>query len=437
MVSITKHLILILIISVFVVGSGCDGADENMSFILSGTVTCSSSVLEGVSVSISRDGSVMATVMTGPQGRYEARGLDSGCYLVVPGREGYLFTPASLSVEIDGADREGADFTAATVGSPDPGTDPEDGEIVSLVFVGDINLGSGVGQAVDAQAGGDYNFPFAPVASYLSGFDLTIGNLESIISDQGVTTKPVTGVSLRAHPNAIQGLLGAGFDIVSVANNHAGDFGEEGMIDSFNRLAAAGIGCAGGGINRTGARAPVIRQVRGGTIACLAYTNVPMYMDSFWAGQMPTSRWLATDDRAGVAWAHDSRFSTFGNLDDMRADIAAAAVQADLVVVMVHFGWEYNYEPDQAQIDLARAAIDAGAKLVLGHHPHVTQPVEEYHGGFIAYSLGNFIFDISEARAAGATRGMVVEARVQNGDIVDVVTRYSRYNEFFQVSLEE
>jgi len=162
-----------------------------------------------------------------------------------------------------------------------------------------------------------------------------------------------------------------------------------------------------------------------------------MYMDSYYAGQIPTSRWIATDSRPGIAWAHDTRFENYGDISDMTADIRAARAIADVVVVMMHFGWEYKYQPDQAQQDLAHAAIDAGAALVIGHHPHVCQKIEQYNGGFIAYSLGNFVFDISEAMAEGATRGMAVEATFTDGKLTNVHTRSTSINEYYQVSLIE
>lgn len=329
-----------------------------------------------------------------------------------------------------------AEFTSAfKTAAYIPPIDPV--EIVKLLFVGDINLGTKVGESVVSNGGGDYNFIFSPVASYIKSFDLAIGNLESIISDKGTTTKPVTGVDLRADPAAVNGLVGAGFDIVNVANNHAGDFGEAGMVDSFSRLTAAGIDFVGGGINYTAARKPVIKEIKGIKIACLGYTNVQMYMDSWYAGQVPTSRWIATNSRPGVAWAHDTRFENFGSVADMTADVKAARANADVVVVIVHFGMEYQYVPTQEQKDWAHAAIDAGAVMVIGHHPHVCQTVEEYKGGFIAYSLGNFVFDISEDMAAGTTKGLVVEATFTNGKMTNVHTRDSRIDQYYQVSLIE
>ena len=352
-------------------------------------------------------------------------------------------TKYTVNVNTDVADKSGntlaSAFTSTFTTMAAAGTDPGTGTVnrtVKMVFVGDINLATKVGKSVDENCGGDYNFPFVNVESYLRGFDLTFGNLESIISNKGTTTKPLTGVDLRAKPAAVNGLAGAGFDIVTVANNHAGDFGEAGMLDSLSRLTAAGISYVGGGSNLAAARKPVIKEVNGVKIACLGYTGVPMFMDSYYAGSRMTNRWLAKTSRAGVAWASDAYFTTFGDSAAMAADIKSARLLADVVVVMIHFGWEYEYVPRQTEQDMAHAAIDAGAALVIGSHPHVCQATEKYNGGFIAYSLGNFVFDISEDKASGATTGMIVEATYTNG-VMSIVTKYSQINEYYQVSLKE
>ena len=400
----------------------------------SGKITLGTAGLSGVAVTISGTDISARTTSTLTSGCYSFDSLSAGTCRITPAKDNYTFTPAYIDITLSRGNSANNDFTASATSGAD---DPSGSEKVKLVFVGDINLGTKVGESVAANGNGDYNFPFIHVSSYLGAFDLAFGNLESIISDKGETTKPVTGVDLRANPDAVSGLLGAGFDVVSVANNHAGDFGEEGMTDSFARVKAAGIDIAGGGGNRTEARTAIIREVKGVRIACLSYTNVPMYMDSYGFGQTPVARWIATDKRPGIAWAHDSRFESFGTIDDMCDDIASAAAKADIIVVMVHFGWEYKYEPDDAQIQFAHAAIDAGADFVMGHHPHVTQETEEYNGGFIAYSLGNFVFDISEEMATGTTRGMIIEATIQNGTVNDVKTRYSNINSLYQVTLEE
>ena len=114
-------------------------------------------------------------------------------------------------------------------------------------------------------------------------------------------------------------------------------------------------------------------------IAFLSYVDVPIE----WRG-FDTRQWEATAGTPGVAWL---------NVDQVQADVRAARPVADLVVVLMHFGHENEYTPNETQRAQARAAIDAGAALVIGHHPHVLQPAEWYGNGLIVYSLGNFVFD--------------------------------------------
>ena len=411
---------------------------ETGVYTISGVVTEDSTALEGVALSLMSGDKMLQTTVTDSAGSYLFNGIVDGAYTLVPAFMGYLFDAEEQQVTVAGE--------PVTMGFSAE-------KMVSLVFVGDMNLGRNVEKTVVEEADGDYTFPFAYVGDYLSSFDLTFGNLESIISDQGENTKSYLAyvgfaVSLRAAPEAVSGLTYAGFDAVSVANNHTGDYGEEGMLDCFDRLNNAGISPVGGGLNYDEAHACVLKEVRGTTIAYLAYTNVSMESDNVWP--FFTSEWIAInadpdigqDEQPGVAWASSSLFSQYGDLDDMRADIQSAAAAADIVVVSVHFGTEYNDEPNSAQQVLARAAVDAGASHVVGHHPHVIQTieelgqaVEEYHGGYIAYSLGNFIFD--QTTFAASKRGMIVEAYIHDRAVEDVRVRYSQYNELYQAVLEE
>ena len=439
--SLTAFLLLIILFS----QSACDGNDTdpsdpgqgNVLMTVSGNVTSGAAGLPGVTVTLSGNDIESQTFLTDTTGSYSFNDLAKGNYRITPGMTGYAFSPAYINITLPGADSVDNNFTATADGSTDdPGNDdPADpGETVKLVFVGDINLGRGVGESVVQKGKGDYNYIFTNVASYLGSFDLTIGNLESIISDKGTNTKANYGVSLRAVPEAIKGLTGAGFDIVSVANNHTGDYNLEGMTDSFARIEGAGIKISGGGSNRTEARSPVINDIKGVRIACLSYTSVGMYMDSYYMGTRPVDDWIATAENPGIAWAHNSRFDELGNLDDMADDIKKADMLADVVVVMIHFGTEYEKVSNDFQKLTAHAAIDAGADLVIGHHPHVTQETEMYNGGYIAYSLGNFVFDQSKE---GTDKGMVVEATIADGNVTNVKTRNTIINDYYQVSLVE
>jgi poly-gamma-glutamate synthesis protein (capsule biosynthesis protein) len=237
-----------------------------------------------------------------------------------------------------------------------------------LIFVGDVMLSRSVGakmRAVD-----DWTYPFEKIAPTLRSADLTFGNLECPISDTGRNRYHL--YSFRADPKAIAGLKFAGFDVMSVANNHSFDWGAPALVDTLARLRADGIRTVGAGANDLEAHYPVLVMLHGVRLAFLAYVNVP-----------PKEATAGTD-RAGVAWL---------DRDRTLADIRFARELADVVIVSVHWGVEYMRRPQRSQVEMAHQMIGAGADLVVGSHPHVVQPLEEYHGRWIAYSLGNFIFD--------------------------------------------
>jgi poly-gamma-glutamate synthesis protein (capsule biosynthesis protein) len=148
----------------------------------------------------------------------------------------------------------------------------------------------------------------------------------------------------------------------------------------LTRLEAAGLRAVGAGPNEAAARTPVFVEHNGLRIGFLAYVDVPVEGRS----GFDTRTWIAGAETPGLAWADPELVAQ---------DVATAVPQADLVVVLLHFGLEGRLEVTAAQQRVARAAIDAGATLVLGAHAHVLQPVEQYGNGLIVYNLGNFVFD--------------------------------------------
>ena len=240
------------------------------------------------------------------------------------------------------------------------------GEPVTLLFAGDLMLADGPGQTI-AQ-GGD---PLAPFAAIFDAADYRIGNLEVPVASGGQphATKIVT---FRAEPNTLTVLQGR-FDAVSLANNHSGDYGHDAFVETMQHLANAGIAYFGGGHNLAEAHRPLWIERNGLKIAVLGYNEFKPR--AFEAG----ANW------PGVAWSEDDRV-----IADIRA---AKAAGADLVIPFMHWGWEKETQPTERQKALARKMIDAGAALVVGGHPHVTQGAEIYQGKPIIYSLGNFVFD--------------------------------------------
>lgn len=262
----------------------------------------------------------------------------------------------------------------------------------TLLFVGDVMLARGVGARMKAED--DWTYPFQKIAPTLRAANLTFGNLECPVSDIGSDRHHL--YSFRADPKVIEGLKFAGFDVVSVANNHLYDWGRPALLDTLERLRAAGIRPVGAGANDLEAHYPVLVDLGGVRIAFLAYVNV-----------VPREA-AAGPDRAGVAWLDSDR---------VLGDIRFARSLADLVIVSLHWGIEYMTRPEKSQVEFAHRMIDAGADLVVGGHPHVVQPLEEYHGRWIAYSLGNFVFDQKDA---ATHRGLMLEVTLAGKQISSV-----------------
>jgi poly-gamma-glutamate synthesis protein (capsule biosynthesis protein) len=146
-------------------------------------------------------------------------------------------------------------------------------------------------------------------------------------------------------------------------------------------LKAADVQPIGAGSNRAEAHAPYITEVNGLRLAFLGYVNVPVEALTAFDVQ----DWDATETTPGLAW---------GRAEEVAADVTAVRDQVDLVIVVLHSGYEYIEEPSEEQAAIAHAAIDAGADLVIGHHTHILQGIEYYNGGTIVYGLGNFAFEI-------------------------------------------
>jgi poly-gamma-glutamate synthesis protein (capsule biosynthesis protein) len=287
----------------------------------------------------------------------------------------------------------GANEVRIAVATPVPTPTPEPRRgTVRLLFAGDTMLSRSVGDMMARR--NDWTWPFTAIASVTRGADLMFLNLESVLSDRGEPHG--CGYCFRADPRAIAGLAFAGVDIVSVANNHAWDYGRAALEHSLALLASGSIDAVGAGQTASASREPVIRSVGRTRIAYLASTDI-----------LPVSA-QATDKLAGVNLYEPSR---------MAADIARARTRADVVVVSFHTGVEYEPLRSELQQRIYRAAIDAGADLVVGHHPHVVQDWERYRGGWIFYSLGNFVFD--QSWSPQTQRGALLSVTVEDGRIAD------------------
>jgi poly-gamma-glutamate capsule biosynthesis protein CapA/YwtB (metallophosphatase superfamily) len=288
----------------------------------------------------------------------------------------------------------------------DPSRTPTPSLQVILDAVGDIMLARTVGQQLQDEGPA---VVFAGVQSELDAADVLVGNLECALTIKGTPQQKL--YSFAALPEAAQALALAGFDVLSLANNHAMDYGTSGLSDTRSNLDQVGIASVGAGANEEQAHAPVVLERNGLRLAFLAYVDVPVELHGFDARS-----WIASEDQPGIAWATP---------DQIKNDVTAAKQVADLVIVLLHSGNEItsiipNISEDQ--VNEARTAIDSGASLVIGSHPHILQRIETYHGGLIAYSLGNFVFDdyLGIANQSIILRVMLDKNGVQSYGVVPV-----------------
>jgi poly-gamma-glutamate synthesis protein (capsule biosynthesis protein) len=236
-----------------------------------------------------------------------------------------------------------------------------------LIFTGDVMLSRGVRREILAAR--DIALPFRKMASMLAASDIAFVNLESPFSDQGPYREG--GLVFHAAPAMIAGLKLAGIAVVSTANNHSRDCASHGVEFTMAWLRAHGIEPVGSGESDTAAHKGIVLVRHGVRFGFLGYTY-----------DQNNGNWKDTDPRIALA---DPKI--------VCRDVSEIRKRADVVIVSMHHGVEYTLKPTAAQVAFAHAAIDAGATLVIGHHPHVVQPSERYRDGLIFYSLGNFIFD--------------------------------------------
>ncbi|RJX38198.1 CapA family protein [Paenibacillus pinisoli] len=256
----------------------------------------------------------------------------------------------------------------------------ETSEHISLSFVGDLMPGEYINRILLEKG---YDFPYQNVLLYLSEPDIMAGNLELPITTRGI---PIEGTPYvhKGSPDALPAMKNAGFDVLSLANNHAMDQGLEGMQDTMKYLQEAGIGYMGVGNNDAEAFAPYIAESKGFKVAYIGVSGV-----------IPFTHLKADRNTPGIAETYETTRTV--------AAIASAKEEADIVVVMVHWGKDAADKPEELHRRYAREYIDAGADIVVGSHPHVMQGFENYKGKWIAYSLGNFVYATNPKSPQGDT----------------------------------
>lgn len=228
---------------------------------------------------------------------------------------------------------------------PTPTPEPK---VITMAAVGDVMLGRTVREQMMKK--GDWSWPFREVGTRLVRADVTVGNLEAPIVDK--CTQHENRMVFCMNPEAIEGLTGSGFDVVTLANNHMLNYGTSGLESTKKYLEGAGIlGTYSGEL--------VIKEVGGLKIGFLGYDDVSKPL----------------------------------NLNEVTREIASAAAQTDMTVAMVHWGNEYMASPSARQREVAQAMTNGGVDLILGSHPHWVQNVEKLGETLVFWSLGNFVFD--------------------------------------------
>lgn len=277
--------------------------------------------------------------------------------------------------------------------------------VITVSLVGDILLDRGV-ESVISDKGLDY--PYQNVKGLLKKSGIVMGNLECTLSKGGTPVLKDRYLTFQADPENAAKLRKAGFTVLNLANNHAMDFGSEGLLQTLEALQVNNLSWAGAGHNREESLKPLYIHKEGTIIGFLSFSA------------FPPEGYFYFEDRPNVA-----------HINEMALDacISQAKESCDILLVSFHWGREFDFYPNEQQKNWAHRAIDHGADMVIGHHPHVLQGIEQYKGKMIFYSLGNFIFDRQIPRETDKTIIVNVKIRnrrIQQTDIIPVAIENSR-----------
>jgi poly-gamma-glutamate synthesis protein (capsule biosynthesis protein) len=261
-------------------------------------------------------------------------------------------------------------------------------EPITLAFAGDVHFTGRTLGLLD-----DPTTAIGPYAAVLRAADFAMFNLETAVTSRG-TPEPKT-FHFRAPASAFTAVRSAGVDLVSLANNHALDYGRVGLADTLSAARAARVPVVGAGANATDAYAPYVASVRGVRVGVVAFSQVHTL----------SSSWRATDGRPGIAMAFDTERA-------VRA-VALARQQAEVVVVFMHWGIEGSPCPSAEMKTFARRMAAAGADIIVGTHAHVLLAGGWLAGAYVHYGLGNFVwYSVSHATETGVLRLTVRQGEV-------------------------
>jgi poly-gamma-glutamate synthesis protein (capsule biosynthesis protein) len=240
---------------------------------------------------------------------------------------------------------------------------------VKVSFTGDILLDRGVGEKLK-EKGLDY--PYMSIKDLLKKTDILYGNLECPLLNEGTPTLKRRELIFKGDVLNVKSLKNAGYDVLNLANNHAMDYGGEGLASTIKVLKGESIKTLGAGETSSAAKAPVFINKNGIRIGFLSYST------------FPPEGYVFNETKPDISRVDKGI---------MAEEIRRAKVDCDFLVVTFHWGKEFSYYPSEIQKEIAHMAVDNGCDAVVGHHPHVLQGVENYNGKLIFYSIGNFVFD--------------------------------------------
>ena len=355
-----------------------DISDKLAGRVVAGVVESWSELASGPSRALR----VVAAPGIGAAEALEVASTRAALQAVVRDREVVAVIPAAAAgpqvqaVTVDGIDpfRQPGEYPLRTAASDSTGP------VVTMSVAGDIMLGRGVAEA--ARGSGDPVLALRPMQRRLASADVTVGNLESTLSRAGAPTQG--GDSFAVEPAVLEGLRDAGFDVLDLANNHLGDFGDRALVQTVRRLRDGGLRTFGAGRNPRRAWQPAVVERSGVRFGFLGFNAI---------GETPE---VGPGQPGAVSVSMPPRT---GPLDRAELDRFLRAVRrldgrVDVVVVFPHSGTQYTNVPEPIQRRVARRLVASGADLVAGGHPHWVQGAEMVGGRLVVHSLGNFVFDM-------------------------------------------
>lgn len=279
---------------------------------------------------------------------------------------------------------------------------------IKLLFTGDLMLDRGVAKSVANKFDNNFSLLFENIKDYLKSFDFIIVNLEGPISNRG--NRIGSKYSFRMDPKVIKQLSDVNIKVFNLANNHIFDYNYQAFHDTLKNIKANNSFYFGADVNIDQASRGLILEKNGISIGFLGFTQFLKHFN-------------AQNNKPGILFLND---------DNLKKSIPQLKNKVDFLVVVFHWGEEYQNYPNNYQRNFARKAIDLGADLIIGHHPHVVQTIEKYKNKFIFYSLGNFIFDQSFSKET--MKGGLVEVVLEKKNLEDIYYRWSYLNNDYQIA---